>query len=46
MNTNYFLNCVAGNVLGTKTSPTLPTEYYLGLSTTAPSADGTGATEP
>ena len=46
MNTTYFLNCVAGNVFKTKTSPTLPTEYYLGLSTTAPAVGGTGATEP
>lgn len=46
MNTTYFLNCVAGNVFNTKTSPALPTEYYLGLSTTAPAVGGTGATEP
>jgi hypothetical protein len=30
----------------TKTSPGIPTTYYVGLSTTEPSIDGTGATEP
>lgn len=46
MNSVYFRNCVAGNVFGTKTTPALPAAYYLGLSTTAPSADGTNVTEP
>lgn len=46
MNTTYFLNCVAGNVFNTKTSPALPTNYYIGLSTSMPDEDGTGATEP
>lgn len=46
MNTNYFLNCVAGNLFRTKTDPAIPEQYYIGLSTTAPAADGTGATEP
>lgn len=46
MTTNYFLNCVAGNVFGTKTTPSLPAAYYVGLSTTAPSLDGTGVSEP
>lgn len=46
MNTNYFLNCVAGNIYQTKTTPTIPTTYYIGLSTTAPAVDGTGANEP
>lgn len=45
MNTTYFLNLVAGNVFKTKTSPAIPTAYYLGLSTTAPSADGSNVTE-
>lgn len=45
-NTTYFLNCVSGNVFGSKKSPTLPEKYYLGLSSTAPSKDGTGVTEP
>lgn len=46
MVTTYFLNCIMGNVFGSKTDPQLPQNYYIGLSTTAPSQDGTGATEP
>ena len=46
MNTTYFMNQVMGNVFNTKKSPALPTEYYIGLSSTAPGLDGTGVTEP
>lgn len=46
MNTTYFLNCVAGNVFGTKSDPAIPTTYYIGLSTTAPNINGTGVDEP
>lgn len=46
MNTKYFLNCVAGNLFQTKTEPAMPTKYYIGLSTTAPSIEGTGVNEP
>lgn len=46
MNTTYFLNCVAGNVFGSKTTPALPSAYYLGLSATAPNVDGSGVKEP
>lgn len=46
MNTNYFLNCVAGNLFNSQVDPALPTEYYIGLSTSTPSVDGTGVTEP
>lgn len=46
MNTTYFMNCVAGNIFSTKTTPALPTKYYLGLSKTAPNVNGTGVTEP
>lgn len=46
MNTTYFLNLVAGNVLKTKTTPAIPSKYYIGLSSTSPSMDGTGVTEP
>ncbi len=46
MNTNYFLNCVAGNVFGTKTDPAIPTTYYIGLSTTTPNTNGSGVDEP
>lgn len=46
MNTTYYLNCIAGNVFNSKTSPALPTNYYIGLSSTAPNAGGSGVTEP
>lgn len=46
MTSTYFLNCIMGNVLMTKLSPTLPKKVYLGLSSTAPQVDGTGVSEP
>ena len=46
MTTTYFLNCIMGNVFQTETDPALPTAVYLGLSTTEPSIDGTGVSEP
>lgn len=46
MVTTYFLNLVAGNVFGSKINPSIPGDYYLGLSSAAPSLDGTGAVEP
>lgn len=46
MNTNYFLNCVAGNLFHTKSDPALPLKYYIGLSTTEPQLNGSGANEP
>ena len=46
MNTTYFLNCVAGNLFGTKNNPALPTEYYIGLSKSAPNVNGSGVNEP
>ena len=46
MNTQYFLNCVAGNLYGTKTDPGIPAAYYIGLSTSEPTATGTNVTEP
>lgn len=46
MNTAYFLNLVAGNLYGTKTTPAIPAKYYLGLSTTAPNTAGGNVTEP
>lgn len=46
MNTTYFLNLVAGNVFGSKTSPGIPSKYYLGLSTTTPTIAGGNVTEP
>lgn len=46
MVTTYFLNLIAGNIFGSKKDPAIPQTYWLGLSSTAPSVDGTGATEP
>lgn len=46
MTTTYFLNNIMGNVFTTKTDPTLPINYYIGLSTSAPSLDGSGVSEP
>lgn len=46
MNTTYFLNCIAGNIFRTKTTPAIPTQYYIGLSTSAPNASGGNVTEP
>lgn len=46
MTTTYFKNLLMGNIFKTKTSPGLPSGYYIGLSSTAPNANGTGVTEP
>lgn len=46
MTTTHFLNCIMGNVFQTQKSPGLPSRVYLGLSSTAPDVDGSGATEP
>ena len=46
MTTTYFLNCIMGNAFQTDTSTSFPTSTYIGLSTTEPSIDGTGVTEP
>lgn len=46
MNTTYFLNLAAGNLFQTKKSPAIPTEMWIGLSTTAPNINGTNVTEP
>ena len=46
MTTTYFLNCIMGNVFQTAVDPALPTTVYLGFSSTEPSIDGTGVTEP
>lgn len=46
MNTTYFLNLAMGNLFRTKTTPAIPTTYYLGLSKTAPTISGTGVSEP
>lgn len=46
MTTTYFLNSIMGNVFGSKTNPTLPTNYYIGLSTSAPTIAGGNVSEP
>ena len=46
MTSTYFRNCIMGNVFQTKLSPGLPSKVYLGLSSSAPDVDGSGATEP
>ena len=46
MNTTYFLNLVMGNLFRTKENPTLPANYYLGLSSTTPTIDGVCTGEP
>lgn len=46
MNTTHFLNRVAGNLFRTEASPAIPTEYYIGLSTTEPTMAGANVSEP
>lgn len=46
MNTTYFLNCLAGNIYHTKSTPAIPAKYYIGLSSTAPTLAGGNVTEP
>jgi hypothetical protein len=46
MNTTYFMNLIMGNVFRSKTTPSIPTNYYIGLSKTAPTLSGTNVTEP
>ncbi len=46
MNTTYFLNMVAGNVMKSKTTPALPAKMYLGLSKTVPNLAGNNVSEP
>lgn len=46
MTTTYFKNLIMGNVFKTKTSPALPSAYYIGLSKTAPNVSGGNVSEP
>lgn len=46
MNTTYFKNLIMGNIFKTKTSPAIPSKYYIGLSSTAPTLTGGNVTEP
>lgn len=45
MVTSYFLNMIAGNVMKSASATALPTAYYVALSTTVPTGDGTNFTE-
>lgn len=44
--TTYFKNLLANHIWHTSAETTLPTTYYLALSSTEPLEDGTGVTEP
>lgn len=46
MNTTYFKNIIMGNVFQTSTATALPMTYYIGLSSTTPTAAGGNVTEP
>lgn len=46
MNTTYFKNVIMGNVFNTDTNTAIPTTYYIGLSSTAPTPAGGNVTEP
>lgn len=46
MNTNYWLNAIAGNVYRVSSASPLPEKFYLGLSTTHPDAEGGNVNEP
>lgn len=46
MNTNYWLDAIAGNIYGVADTDPLPKKFYLGLSTTHPTAEGGNVSEP
>jgi hypothetical protein len=46
MTTTYFKNMIASRLMGLTTGPSLPQSYYVGLSTSTPTASGGGVTEP
>lgn len=46
MTSNYFLDVVMGNVFGSKSNPPLPANYFIGLSTSAPTVAGGNVSEP
>ena len=46
MLTTWFQNVIQGNVWNTGTTPSLPTKYYVGVSSTLPTIIGTNDTEP
>lgn len=46
MLTTYFLKCIAEDIFKHQETPNIPYDFYVALSSTAPSVDGTGVTEP
>lgn len=46
MNTTYFLDLAAGNLFRSKLSPAIPSNYFIGLSKSAPNISGGNVTEP
>ena len=46
MNTTYFLNLAAGNLLRTQITPAIPAKLYIGLSSTEPTLAGGNVNEP
>ena len=46
MNTTYFLNLAAGNLLRTQITPAIPAKLYIGLSSTEPTLAGGNVSEP
>ena len=46
MNTPYFINLIAKSLFGTAESNTLPSKYYIGLSTSEPTESGVCYGEP
>lgn len=46
MNTTYFLNLIMGNLFHCDEDPSIPAQYYVGLSATKPTIDGICTGEP
>jgi len=44
--TTYFLKCIAEDIFKHNETSTIPYDLFIGLSSTTPSVDGTGVTEP
>jgi hypothetical protein len=44
--TTYFKNQIMGNVFKTQTTPALPSQLWIGLSSATPTADGVDTGEP
>lgn len=42
MNTLYFKQLIMGNLFGTSNNPKIPTEYWIGLSSTLPTSESNG----